>query len=114
MENALIGRISEIGRMVEARDRIVQEALSCLGGEAVRLREEEDLARRRLSKLADTVIRSTPVGWLRPEGEVTSVTSIRRSIRNETAWPCHRSKTPARSLSHLSAMASDLGWWDGR
>ncbi len=51
LENALIGRISEIGRMVEARDRIVQEALSCLGGEAVRLREEEDLARRRLSQV---------------------------------------------------------------
>jgi site-specific DNA recombinase len=51
LENALIGRISEIGRMVEARDRIVQEALSCLGGEAVRLREEEDLARRRLAQV---------------------------------------------------------------
>ena len=37
--------------MVEARDRIVQEALLCLGGEAVRLREEEDLARRRLSQV---------------------------------------------------------------
>ena len=51
LEHALIGRISEIGRMVEARDRIVQEALSCLGGEAVRLREEEDLARRRLAQV---------------------------------------------------------------
>ncbi len=49
LENALIGRIRELGQLVEARDRIVQEALSCLGGEAVRLREEEDLARRRLS-----------------------------------------------------------------
>jgi site-specific DNA recombinase len=49
LENAIIGRISEIGRMVEARDRIVQEALSCLGGESVRLHEEEDLARRRLA-----------------------------------------------------------------
>src|SRR5262245_5416761 len=49
LENALIGRIAEIGRMVEARDRIVQEALSSLGGEAARLQEEEDLARRRLA-----------------------------------------------------------------
>jgi chaperonin cofactor prefoldin len=37
--------------MVEARDRIVQEALLCLGGEADRLREEEDLARRRLAQV---------------------------------------------------------------
>lgn len=49
LENAIIKRISEIGRMVEARDRIVQEALSCLGGEAVRLQKEEELARRRLA-----------------------------------------------------------------
>ena len=49
LEKAIVERISEIGRMVEVRDRIVQEALLCLGGEAVRLREEEDLARRRLA-----------------------------------------------------------------
>lgn len=51
LENALIGRIRELGQLVEARDRIVQEALACLGGEAVRLREEEELARRRLSQV---------------------------------------------------------------
>lgn len=51
LEEAIIGRISEIGRMVEARDRIVQEALACLGGEADRLREAEDLARRRLAQV---------------------------------------------------------------
>lgn len=37
--------------MVEARDRIVTEALSCLGGEAERLRDEEDLYRRRLAQV---------------------------------------------------------------
>lgn len=51
LENAIIGRIAAIGRMVEARDRIVQEALACLGGEADRLREAEDLARRRLAQV---------------------------------------------------------------
>jgi site-specific DNA recombinase len=51
LENALIGRMRDIGRMVEARDRIVQEALACLGGEAIRLREEEDLARRRIGQV---------------------------------------------------------------
>jgi hypothetical protein len=51
LENAIVGRIAAIGRMVEARDRIVQEALSCLGGEANRLREAEDLARRRLAQV---------------------------------------------------------------
>ena len=48
LEDALLGRIAAIGRLVEARDRIVQEALACLGGEATRLRDEEDVARRRL------------------------------------------------------------------
>lgn len=51
LEDAIIGRIQAIGRMVEARDRIVQEALSCLGGEADRLREQEELTRRRASQV---------------------------------------------------------------
>ncbi len=51
LEDALVGRIRDLGRMVEARDRIVQEALCCLGGEAVRLRDEEDMARRRLAQV---------------------------------------------------------------
>lgn len=51
LENALIGRIRDIGRMVEARDRIVQEALSCLGDESVRLREEEELTRHRVAQV---------------------------------------------------------------
>jgi len=51
LENALVSRISEIGRMVEARDRIVQEALSYLGGEAERLRDAEDLSRRQLAQV---------------------------------------------------------------
>ena len=51
LEDALIGRIRDIGRLVEARDRIVQEALTCLGGEADRLREEEDFARRRVTQV---------------------------------------------------------------
>lgn len=51
LEDAIIGRISDIGRMVEARDRIVQEALACLGGEANRLREQEELTRRRVAQV---------------------------------------------------------------
>ncbi|MBI1321619.1 hypothetical protein GC170_00310 [bacterium] len=51
LENAIIGRISAIGRLVEARDRIVQEAIACLGGEAERLVEEESLSRRRLAQV---------------------------------------------------------------
>ncbi len=51
LEDALIGRIRDLGRMVEARDRIVQEALSCLGGEVVRLRDEEELTRRRVAQV---------------------------------------------------------------
>lgn len=51
LEKAILGRISEIGRMVESRNRIVQEALHCLGGESDRLRDAEDLARRRLAQV---------------------------------------------------------------
>src|SRR5262245_35792876 len=55
LESAIIGRICDIGRMVEARDRIVQEALACLGGEAARLRDEEEVTRRRVTQVrADT------------------------------------------------------------
>lgn len=51
LEDALMCRIRNIGRMVEARDRIVQEALACLGGEADRLRDEEELTRRRVAQV---------------------------------------------------------------
>jgi hypothetical protein len=51
LESAIIGRIRDIGRMVEARDRIVQEALACLGGEAARLRDEEEVTRRRVAQV---------------------------------------------------------------
>jgi biotin operon repressor len=50
LENALIERIRELGRVMEARDRIVQRALECLDTESVRLREEEEVLRRQLGK----------------------------------------------------------------
>ena len=51
LENAIIARIGELGRLVEARDRIVQEAVSCLDGESVRLKEEEETAKRSLAQV---------------------------------------------------------------
>ena len=83
LENALIGRISEIGRMVEARDRIVQEALSCLGGEAVRLREEEDLARRRLSQVRADIGRLVEVLKSLGARGLTSVQSELERLEDE-------------------------------
>lgn len=61
LENAIIARISEIGRLVEVRERIVHEALSWLGGEADRLREADDLARRRLAQVHAEISRLVEV-----------------------------------------------------
>ncbi len=51
LENAIISRIGELGRLVEARDRIVQEAVACLDGETVRLKDEEDTTKRSLGQI---------------------------------------------------------------
>jgi site-specific DNA recombinase len=50
LENALIERIRELGRVMEAREKIVERALECLDGESVRLKQEEDLLRRQQQK----------------------------------------------------------------
>jgi site-specific DNA recombinase len=50
IEVAIIGRIREISRSVEARERIVDQALSQLDNESEKLRHEEDLLRRQQQK----------------------------------------------------------------
>ena len=50
LENALIERIRELGRVMEAREKIVERALECLDGESVRLKQEEDVLRRQQQK----------------------------------------------------------------
>ena len=46
IEAAIIGRIREISRSVEARERIVERALSSLDSESERLQQEEEVLRR--------------------------------------------------------------------
>ena len=50
LEEAIIGRIRELGSALEAREKIVERALSCLGGESVRLAKDIDLLRRQEQK----------------------------------------------------------------
>lgn len=50
IEEAVVGRICEISRSVESRERIVERALSCLGSESEKLRQEEDMLRRQQQK----------------------------------------------------------------
>ncbi len=87
LENVLIGRVRDLGRMVEARDRIVQEALSCLGGEAVRLRDEEDLARRRLAQVRADIGRLVDVlKTLGSKGLVSVQAELERLETEETQF----------------------------
>ncbi len=50
IEEAVIGRIRDISRSVEARERIVERALACLGSETEKLGQEEDILRRQQQK----------------------------------------------------------------
>lgn len=50
LENAVIERIRELGSVIEARERIVQHALSCLDSESETLRREGDVVRRQRQK----------------------------------------------------------------
>ncbi len=50
LEQAVIDRIRELGRVMEAREKIVQRAVECLDTESVKLRQEDDVLRRQQQK----------------------------------------------------------------
>ncbi len=50
LENAVVERIRELGNVVEARQKIVDHALSCLDSETDRLKHEEEVVRRQQQK----------------------------------------------------------------
>ena len=50
IEEAILGRIRDISRSVEARERIVERALACMDTESEKLRQDEDLLRRQQQK----------------------------------------------------------------
>lgn len=50
IEKAIVGRIRDISRNIEARERIVERAVSRLDTESERLRQEEDVLRRQQQK----------------------------------------------------------------
>lgn len=55
LESAVIGRVRELGRVLEARERIVREAVAHLDGETERMQDQSDVVRRQLAKnRADT------------------------------------------------------------
>lgn len=111
LEKALIARIRDIGGMVEARDRIVQEALSCLGGEAARLKEEEESTRRRaahvrteigqlvdvLKSLGSNALSSVQAELVRLEAEETQLKRSVTDIAKRQA-PVERVSDDARSF----------------
>ena len=45
LEQAVIGRIRELGNAIEAREKIVERAIECLDAESTRLKADEDLLR---------------------------------------------------------------------
>jgi hypothetical protein len=97
--------------MVEARDRIVEEALSSLGGEAVRLRAEEDLTRRRVAQVRADIGRLVEVlkslgsrGLASVQGELERLESeeveLKRSLADlaKRQAPVERVSDDARSF----------------
>ena len=100
--------------MVEARDRIVQEALSCLGGEAVRLREEEDLARRRLSQVRADIGRLVEVLKSLGARGLASVQSELERLEDEEGQMKKNLTEIAKHLSSGSAMMPARFWKHGR
>jgi len=50
LEEAVIGRVREIGQVIETREKIVDRAIHCLAGESERLKQQEDVLRRQKQK----------------------------------------------------------------
>lgn len=50
LEEAILGRIRELGQIMEAREKIAQRAIECLDTESEKLRQEEEIVRRQQQK----------------------------------------------------------------
>lgn len=92
LEDAVIGRIREISRVLEAREKIVERAVSCLDTEAVKLRQEEDILRRQQQKTKADISRLVEVlkslgasGLASVQSELIRLEQEEREIRRQLA-----------------------------
>lgn len=83
LEEAIIGRIRELGRVMEAREKIVERALGCLDGESTRLRQEEELLRRQQQKTKADIGRLIEVLKSLGASGLSSVQSELRRLEKE-------------------------------
>lgn len=103
LENALIERIRELGRVMEARDQIVQRALECLDGESAKLREEEEVIRWQLAKTRADIGRLVEVlkslgtkGLVSVQGELTRLETEEKQLAKQLSENAKRQAPVAR------------------
>tara|TARA_R110002049_G_scaffold4601_5_gene32543 strand:+ start:750519 stop:752261 length:1743 start_codon:yes stop_codon:yes gene_type:complete len=57
LEEAVIGRVREIGQVIETREKIVDRAIHCLAGESEKLKQQEVILRRQQQKTRASITR---------------------------------------------------------
>ncbi len=107
IEEAIIGRIRDISRSVEARERIVERALACLGSETDKLRQEEDVLRRQQQKTKADIGRLVEVLKNLGAKALSSVQSELSRLESEDRSLVRQLKELARRQEPLERITDD-------
>lgn len=107
IEEAVIGRIREISRSVEARERIVERALACLGSESGKLRQEEDVVRRQQQKTKADIGRLVEVLKSFGVNAIASVQSELTRLETEERSLQQQLRSLARRQAPLERITDD-------
>ncbi|MCR9197638.1 MAG: recombinase family protein [Planctomycetaceae bacterium] len=117
LEEAVIGRIRDIGQHVEAREKIVDRAIECLAGEGDRLKQEEEIVRRQqqqtqadIKRLVDVLKSLGANGLESVESELRQLEKDRKELKRRLK-EIQESQAPAEQIS-ADAKAFVEAWED--
>lgn len=117
LEQAVIGRIRELGNAIEAREKIVERAVQCLDAESAKLKSEEDVLRRQsqntkadIGRLIGVLKSLGAVGLASVQTELKRLEQEETDIRRALAEIAKRQK-PIERISH-EAQAFIQTWND--
>lgn len=116
LEEALIERIRELGRVMEAREKIVERALECLDGESVRLKQEGDVLRRQQQKTKADIGRLVEVlknlgvkGLPSVQGELNRLEREEKNLRRTTCRDRKTTGPDGANQRGLAGVRRDVG-----
>jgi uncharacterized protein YdiU (UPF0061 family) len=107
MEKAILHRLRNISASVEAREKIVEQALSCLSNESAKMRQEEEVLKRQQQRTRADISRLVEV--LKSSGAkgLSSVQTELTKLESEDLELARRCKELAKRQKPLNQISED-------